>query len=447
MAEAPENDVLCWFVFILVLSALLGFDAVYLAPVHVQRMPNQIANKMSGFWLSIGLAFSCWIWMRSGWDNASGFLQGFFLEYMLSFDNLFVFHMIFVHYCTPDALLYRALYFGIAGAIVLRILMISVGYSLVNTGVYLVKVCFGIALIYSGYKSAVMEHEEDPDVAKTNQCASIMTKVLPISDHYEPRGHFFMDVEDRGDGPSEMFFDRARQIEPRDRSNSLDGLLSTPSIDSESAVANLPRLESFEGSSLLRDAPSREVTASRPAAVPAAAPRPDRRHFRVKASLLLLVVIALWGVDLVFAMDSVASKLASVNDIFLNVSSSAFALLGLRPLYFVMENMVQSFHMLKYGIAAILVLIGLKMVLSVWFNISNSATFVLILLICGTSMASSYWLPAVRQSCTAFAAEEDVLETVPEGEETTAFEQAEELEPMTPSRPVALPVNFNEDVD
>lgn len=256
-----------------------------------------------------------------------------------------------------------------------------------------------------------------------------------------------MDVEDRGDGPSEMFFDRARQIEPRDRSNSLDGLLSTPSIDSEAAVANLPRLESFEGSSLLRDAAgSRDVTASRPA-VTAAAPRPERRHFRVKASLLLLVVIALWGVDLVFAMDSVASKLASVNDIFLNVSSSAFALLGLRPLYFVMENMVQSFHMLKYGIAAILVLIGIKMVLSVWFNISNSATFVLILLICGTSMASSYWLPTVRQSCTAFAAEEDVLETVPEGEETTAFEQAEELEPMTPSRPVALPVHFNQDVD
>lgn len=69
----------------------------------------------------------------------------------------------------------------------------------------------------------------------------------------------------------------------------------------------------------------------------------DIDSFRV--SVLRLVVVALWAVDLVFAMDSVASKLASVNDIFLNASSSAFAMLGLRSLYFVMESLVQSFHM------------------------------------------------------------------------------------------------------
>ena len=52
-----------------------------------------------------------------------------------------------------EALVYRALYFGIAGAVTLRILIISVGYSLVNTGVYLVKLVFGSLLIYSGWKS------------------------------------------------------------------------------------------------------------------------------------------------------------------------------------------------------------------------------------------------------------------------------------------------------
>jgi len=455
MEGGPQNDAVCWFVFIFVLSSLLAVDLTYHAPSMVQRITHATANRLASFWFGTGLAFNLFILAHLGWEASSGFMQGFFLEYMLSFDNLFVFHMIFSHYVTPDALLYRALYFGIAGAIVFRIIIISVGYSLVNTGVYFVKFCFGAVLIYTGYKSA-FEEEEDADVSK-NQCVAFITKVLPISDHYEPRGYFFMDVEDRAEGPrTDMFFERARQIDVRDRANSLDGLLSTPSIDSESAVANLPRLESFEGSSLLRDASRPRDTESRERDAPSHDPpdatpttvKPDLRYKRVtvKASLLLLVVVALWAADFVFAMDSVASKLASVNDIFLNVSSSAFAMLGLRSLYFVMENMLQDFHMLKYGVAAVLVLIGLKMMLSIWFEISGGVTFVLVIGICIASAASSYWLPSVRQSCTTFAAEDEVLETVPEGEENTILEQVEELEPMTPSRPVALPVRFEDDV-
>ncbi|CAK9086975.1 unnamed protein product [Durusdinium trenchii] len=282
----------------------------------------------------------------------------------------------------------------------------------------------------------------------------MVTKVLPISDHYEPGGNFFLD-EERDQRDDVELFDRARQIDARDRRESLDGLLSTQSIDSDNAGANLPRLESFEGSSLLEPGG---------AVVPAGAAGgadPDRGGTaafvargvdgrgarKPKASLLLLVVIALWIVDLVFAMDSVASKLATVNDLYLNVASAAFAMMGLRSLYFLMESLVQSFHMLKYGIAAILVLIGLKMVFSVWFEISNSVTFVLIIAICIASAVSSYWLPSVRQSCTALVAEEDNLETLPEGdgrEGRTSFEEVEELEPMTPSRPVAMPVKFDD---
>eukprot|EP00913_Durusdinium_trenchii_P022635 g21258.t1 len=207
----------------------------------------------------------------------------------------------------------------------------------------------------------------------------MVTKVLPISDHYEPGGNFFLDEERSGtDGCDKESL--KGEIDARDRRESLDGLLSTQSIDSDNAGANLPRLESFEGSSLLEPGG---------AVVPAGAAGgadPDRGGTaafvargvdgrgarKPKASLLLLVVIALWIVDLVFAMDSVASKLATVNDLYLNVASAAFAMMGLRSLYFLMESLVQSFHMLKYGIAAILVLIGLKMVFSVWFEISNS---------------------------------------------------------------------------
>merc|ERR1719436_853687 len=92
-------------------------------------------------------------------------------------------------------------------------------------------------------------------------------------------------------------------------------------------------------------------------------------RLRRKASLLLLVVIAVWVVDLVFAVDSVASKLASVSDVFLNCSSSAFAMLSLRSLYFVMESLTHTFETLKYGISAVLILIGLKLILAGWITL------------------------------------------------------------------------------
>jgi len=404
---------------------LLGwaFDVFYQSPRQIGRLPINTAAKMTSFWFGMGLSFNLFILTHLGWEASSGFMQGFILEYMLSFDNLFVFHLVFSYYCTPEALVYRALYFGIAGAIVLRICFISLGYSLMNTGVYLVKFAFGAVLVYSGIKTA-QDEEEDPDPGK-NQFVAIVMKVLPISDHYDPQGHFFIDIEEH----------HLPQVDARDRAASMEGLLSTLSVDSESV---LPRLESFEGSSLLN-----------PRAAQAQSnldtPRTDlRAPKRQKATLLLLVVIALWAVDLVFALDSVASKLASVNDIFLNVSSSAFAMMGLRSLYFVMESLVQTFHMLKYGISAVLVLIGLKMFFSVWFEISNSVTFVLMLLICALSAASSYWLPSVRDSCRG-QEEDETLETPsPEGVTLTLAPQ-EDLEPMTPSRPVPLPVDFDKD--
>ncbi|CAE8687542.1 unnamed protein product, partial [Polarella glacialis] len=88
-----------------------------------------------------------------------------------------------------------------------------------------------------------------------------------------------------------------------------------------------------------------------------------------------------------------------VDDIFLNCSSSAFAMLSLRSLYFVMETLSQTFQTLKYGIAAVLILIGLKLVFAYVLDISNSVCFALMLGIVAASMASSYWLPQVRETC------------------------------------------------
>ena len=92
-------------------------------------------------------------------------------------------------------------------------------------------------------------------------------------------------------------------------------------------------------------------------------------HFFVKeagkriATPLLAVVVAIEAADLLFAVDSVPAVLAVSNDPFIVYSSNAFAILGLRALFFLLAGMLEKFHLLSKGLAIILAFIGVKLVL------------------------------------------------------------------------------------
>jgi tellurite resistance protein TerC len=81
------------------------------------------------------------------------------------------------------------------------------------------------------------------------------------------------------------------------------------------------------------------------------------------ATPLLAVVVAIEAADLVFAVDSVPAVLAVSDDAFIVYSSNAFAILGLRALYFLLAGMLEKFHYLGKGLAIILAFIGGKLVL------------------------------------------------------------------------------------
>ena len=84
----------------------------------------------------------------------------------------------------------------------------------------------------------------------------------------------------------------------------------------------------------------------------------------VKMATPLLVVILLIGiVDIVFAVDSIPAIFAITTDPFIVLTSNVFAILGLRAMYFLLANMHERFHLLSYGLAIILVFIGLKMLM------------------------------------------------------------------------------------
>ncbi len=91
------------------------------------------------------------------------------------------------------------------------------------------------------------------------------------------------------------------------------------------------------------------------------------------ATPLLAVVVAIEAADLVFAVDSVPAVLAVSHDTFIIYTSNAFAILGLRALYFLLAGMLQRFHYLGKGLAFILAFIGVKLALQASHKLINPA--------------------------------------------------------------------------
>ncbi|PVC84345.1 TerC family protein [Streptomyces sp. CS131] len=88
-----------------------------------------------------------------------------------------------------------------------------------------------------------------------------------------------------------------------------------------------------------------------------------RKEGRRIATPLLAVVAAIEAADLIFAVDSVPAVLAVSDDLFIVYTSNAFAILGLRALYFLLAGLLDRFHYLSHGLAIILAFIAVKLVL------------------------------------------------------------------------------------
>ncbi len=130
----------------------------------------------------------------------------------------------------------------------------------------------------------------------------------------------------------------------------------------------------------------------------------DGPHFLSKrtgvtvATPMLAVLVVLSTVDLVFALDSIPAIFGVTRETFIVVTSNAFAVLGLRTLYFLLEGVMDRFSLLKYGLAAVLCFVGGKMLLSGVYEIPIWASLVFIALALGISIALSLRLGAPKPS-------------------------------------------------
>jgi tellurite resistance protein TerC len=90
------------------------------------------------------------------------------------------------------------------------------------------------------------------------------------------------------------------------------------------------------------------------------------------ATPLLIVLIVVETTDIIFAVDSIPAILAITLDPFIVYTSNVFAILGLRALYFALAGIMELFHHLHYGLSAVLVFVGIKMLLSDLYKIPVS---------------------------------------------------------------------------
>jgi len=113
---------------------------------------------------------------------------------------------------------------------------------------------------------------------------------------------------------------------------------------------------------------------------------------------LFLVLVLIELTDLVFAVDSIPAIFAVTNDPFIVFTSNIFAILGLRAMYFLLVDVAERFHLLKYGLAMILVFIGAKMLLLDLYKIPILMALGIVALILAASVIASLLVPKRSRS-------------------------------------------------
>jgi tellurite resistance protein TerC len=230
------------------------------------------------FWCVLALLFMGWIWWEFGQRHALEFVTGYLVEWSLSMDNVFVFVVVFSYFGVPLKYQYRVLFWGILGAIVMRLTFILIANQLIH--IKYVLEAFGVFLIYTGVKLATSHGSEtNPD---KNPILRFARKYLRVAEGAH----------------GDRFFVRH------------DGKLYVTS--------------------------------------------------------LFLVLLVIESTDVIFAIDSVPAIFGITKAPFIVFTSNVFAIMGLRALYFLLAGVMNLFRYLSYGLSAILVFIGVKMVLHSW---------------------------------------------------------------------------------
>lgn len=112
---------------------------------------------------------------------------------------------------------------------------------------------------------------------------------------------------------------------------------------------------------------------------------------------LFLVLILIEVSDLIFAVDSIPAIFAITTDPFIVFTSNIFAIMGLRALYFLLADVADRFHLLKFGLAFVLTFIGIKMLIMPWYHVPLAASLTIVAVLIGMSVIASLLVKPPQQ--------------------------------------------------
>lgn len=128
-------------------------------------------------WTAVGLAAAIWFFRVDGTQAGLEYVTGYVIERALSFDNIFVFVVIFGYFRVPAEYQHRVLYWGILGALIMRGVLIVAGAALVATFHWVLYV-FGAFLVYSGV--ALLVRDDEPPHPDRNPAVRLARRILPV---------------------------------------------------------------------------------------------------------------------------------------------------------------------------------------------------------------------------------------------------------------------------
>lgn len=169
-----------WAGFLALIVVLLLAD-LFLFHREAHEISIREAAVTSIFWIALGVSFSLVIWALLGGAAASQYLTGYVIEKSLSVDNVFVWAVILSYFAVPKAYQHRVLYWGVFGALVLRLIFIFAGVALLNAFEWMLFV-FGAFLIFTAWRVATHDNQEiHPE---RNPVLKLMRKVVPVTSEY-----------------------------------------------------------------------------------------------------------------------------------------------------------------------------------------------------------------------------------------------------------------------
>ena len=177
------------FFFAVVLIAL--FVDIGIVNRHSHAPTRKETIGWSIVWVSLALLFNVFVLWQFGIAKAKLFFTGYLIELSLSVDNLFVFLLIFTYFKVPKKYQHRVLFWGIMGALVMRMIMIFAGAELVERFHWIIYF-FGAFLIYTGL--SMFRNTEDNFEPHESAIVKFATRYIRISRHYD--GEKFIVVKD-----------------------------------------------------------------------------------------------------------------------------------------------------------------------------------------------------------------------------------------------------------